>query len=88
MPVICNSCGGSFEGVGPGPEWGHDSLACSREAPQRQRERIAELEAALRALRDDLPDDICQIVKAAGRRYQALEASILRTNAVLGDKSN
>ena len=30
MPVICNECGGSFDGVGPGPEWGHDSLECSR----------------------------------------------------------
>ena len=36
MPAICAECGGTFDGVGPGPDWGHDSLACRRVTIQGQ----------------------------------------------------
>lgn len=44
MPAICNVCGGTFDGAGPGPKWPHDTIECSRTTPQILRARIDDLE--------------------------------------------
>jgi len=54
VPAICNICGETFEGVGPGRQWGHDTNVCAATTPAKLRARIAELEAALSRCADYL----------------------------------
>ena len=47
MPVVCNICGGEFDGAGPGKEWPHDTRECARVTPSRLHARIAVMTTAL-----------------------------------------
>ncbi len=47
MPAICNICGETFDGVGPGRQWGHDTNVCAATTPPRLRARIVKLEGDL-----------------------------------------
>lgn len=49
--AVCNVCGGQFDSIGfSRDDAGHNWMLCATEKAPRMRERIAELEAALRKI--------------------------------------
>ena len=90
MPAICNECGGTFDGVGPGPDWGHDNLECSRVTIQGQafvRHDVGSPENELstaRATVAELTDDVLEAELRETR--EALRALLRFEPADLADR--